>query len=111
MYVRRCPRTKAAKEHVYWQVVESYRTASGPRQRVVAYLGDLEEADREGIAAVASGKAGLSQANLLAECAAPEWVEVDLARLRVERTRDFGGYWLAQLPQFEGHTSFRVGLE
>jgi transposase len=94
MYVRRCARTKAAKEHVYWQVVESYRTSSGPRQRVVAYLGDLDQADREGIAAVASGKAGLSQPNLLADGPAPEWVEVDLSRLRVERARDFGGYWL-----------------
>ena len=89
MYVRRCARTKAEKEHVYWQVVESYRTARGPRQRVVAYLGDLDQAGRDRIR-----HAGLSQPNLLVDGPVPEWVEVDLSRLRVERARDFGGYWL-----------------
>ncbi len=61
---------------------------------MVAYLGDLDQADRDGIAAAAAGKAGLSQPNLLGVRPAPEWVEVDLSRLRVERARDFGAYWL-----------------
>jgi len=37
MYVRRCYREKNGKRHAYWALVESYRTARGPRQRVVTY--------------------------------------------------------------------------
>ena len=36
MYLRRCRPTKSKKDHVYWELVESYRTERGPRQRVVA---------------------------------------------------------------------------
>ena len=46
MYVRRCYREKNGKRHAYWALVESYRTARGPRQRVVAYLGELDEGGR-----------------------------------------------------------------
>jgi len=49
MYVRRCYRTKNGKRHAYWALVESYRTARGPRQRVVAYLGELDEGGRIGV--------------------------------------------------------------
>ena len=76
----------------YWAVVESYRTARGPRQRIVAYLGDMEEAARQGVVQAARG-ARTHQPRLLDEVA-PEWVEVDAKRLRVERVRDFGGPWL-----------------
>jgi len=38
MFLRRCERTKSGKNHVYWALVESYRTTDGSRQRVVAYL-------------------------------------------------------------------------
>ena len=94
MYIRRCSRRKAGKEHVYWQVVESYRTPRGPRQRVVTYLGDMDRAGRVGVASAAAGKVGLLQQDLLGEEPTPEWVEVDASRVRVERPRDFGGYWL-----------------
>jgi len=73
-------------------VVESYRTERGPRQRIVAYLGDMEEAARQGVVQAARG-ARTHQPRLLDEVA-PEWVEVDAKRLRVERVRDFGGPWL-----------------
>ncbi len=43
MYLRRCYRQKDGKRHAYWALVEVYRTARGPRQRVVAYLGELDE--------------------------------------------------------------------
>ena len=46
MYVRRCYRVKNGKRHAYLTLVKSYRTARGPRQRVVAYLGELDECDR-----------------------------------------------------------------
>jgi hypothetical protein len=43
MYLRRCYRKKDGKRHGYWALVESYRTARGPRQRMVAYLGEVDE--------------------------------------------------------------------
>jgi transposase len=93
MYIRRCRRTRNRKDHVYWELVESYRTERGPRQRVVAYLGDMDESEREGIGQVASEKEGW-QSRLFDEPPEPEWVEIDSRRLRVERVCDFGGYWL-----------------
>ena len=41
MFLRRYERRKSGKPHTYRALVESYRTANGPRQRVVAYLGAL----------------------------------------------------------------------
>ena len=90
MFIRPCYRTKNGKRHAYWALVESYRTARGPRQRVVAYLGDVGEAKRRGTKRAAGGEAAPS----LFEDTAAEWVEVDVKRLRVERCLDFGGPWL-----------------
>jgi transposase len=41
MFLRRYSRTKQGKRHTYYALVESVRTEAGPRQRVVAYLGEL----------------------------------------------------------------------
>ena len=41
MFLRRYRRTKNGKTHVYYALVECIRTESGPRQRVVAHLGEL----------------------------------------------------------------------
>jgi transposase len=41
MFLRRYTRTKNGKQHVYFALVESVRTEAGPRQRVVAHLGEL----------------------------------------------------------------------
>ena len=38
MYLRRCRRKVNGQVKDYWQLVESYRTERGPRQRVVAHL-------------------------------------------------------------------------
>jgi transposase len=46
MFLRRYCRTKNGKTHVYFALVESTRTAAGPRQHVVAHLGELN-ADQE----------------------------------------------------------------
>ena len=94
MYLRKCRKTHAGVEYVYWQLVESQRSPRGPRQRVVAYLGDMDEALRLGIAEAAAGKDGVRQDRLLSDSVTPQWVEVDVARLRVERVLDFGAYWL-----------------
>ena len=41
MLLRRYTRTKDGKTHTYYALVESLRAAAGPRQHVVAYLGEL----------------------------------------------------------------------
>ena len=46
MFLRRYVRTKAGKTHTYFALVESVRTEAGPRQHVVAHLGELN-ADQE----------------------------------------------------------------
>lgn len=94
MYLRKCRKVVAGAEYVYWELVQSRRTERGPRQRVVAYLGDMGEAQRLGIAVAAEGGDGSHQESLLSEGVEPEWVEVDAGRLRVERVLDYGAYWL-----------------
>jgi transposase len=95
MYLRRCYRQKDGKRHAYWALVESYRTARGPRQRVVAWLGAMDEAGRLGVKRCAVPEDG-EQADLFAGPGEPEWVEVDVQGVRVERTRRFGGPWLGR---------------
>jgi transposase len=92
MYLRRCFRQKEGKRHAYWALVESYRTARGPRQRVVAYLGETDQSGRLGVQHAAEARPH-AQSGLF-ENATPEWVEVDLKRVRIERSRAFGGAWL-----------------
>jgi transposase len=47
MFLRRYTRTKDGKTHSYYALVESVRTEAGPRQHVVAYLGELNH-DQQG---------------------------------------------------------------
>ena len=94
MYLRRCYRLKDGKRHAYWALVESRRTASGPRQHVVAYLGGLGEEERAGIQSAADPPSQ-AQRNLFADTE-PAWVTVDVNRIRVERSLAFGGVWLGQ---------------
>jgi transposase len=103
MYLRRCYRQKDGKRHGYWALVESYRTSRGPRQRVVAYLGEMDAAGRLGLHQQAAGPAALAQRRLFGDVE-PQWVEVDLKRIAVERKRGFGGPWLGL------QLSRRVGL-
>src|SRR3990172_3956734 len=46
MFIRQCYRRKDGRRHAYWALVESYRTQRGPRQRVVAWLGQNTRAER-----------------------------------------------------------------
>lgn len=92
MYIRKTTIYKDGKTHHYWALVESYRTERGPRQRVVTWLGEMDEAGRVGVERVAEGTAGFQQ-NLF-EKTEPEWVEIDVNRVRVENVVDFGGPWL-----------------
>ncbi len=43
MFLRKYQRSKDGKRHTYFALVESQRTKRGPRQRVVAQLGELTE--------------------------------------------------------------------
>ena len=89
MYLRRCYRRKDGKRHAYWALVESFRSARGPRQRVVAYLGELDEQGRLGVQRAAQPAAALLS-ELFDQVSEAEWVEVDLRGVRVERSRPFG---------------------
>lgn len=96
MFVRQCYRRQNGKRHAYWALVESYRTERGPRQRVVAYLGRIDEAGRLGVRAAAEGRTGAPrQRRLFDEPPQPRWVEVDASAVRVENCRQLGGPWLA----------------
>jgi hypothetical protein len=92
MYLRRCYRNKDGKRHAYWALVESHRTARGPRQRVVSWLGQMDSQGRLGVQQAAQGATGWQQD--LFDNQEPQWVEVDLKRVAVERSRRFGGAWL-----------------
>jgi len=94
MYLRRCYRNKDGQRHAYWALVESYRSSRGPRQRVVAWLGAMDERGRLGVERCAEQRRSY-QAGLFTALE-PEWVEVDLKRVRVERSRKFGGPWLGR---------------
>jgi transposase len=93
MYLRPFYRRKNGKRHAYWALCESHRTARGPRQRVVAYVGQLDEQGRLGVREAADGRRRGRQKRLFDDVR-PQWVEVDLLRVRVEDCRAFGGPWL-----------------
>ena len=94
MHLKRCGPSKSKNKHVYWELVESYRSERGPRQRVVAYLGDISQSERESIKLAAEEKKGFWQSRLFDAEGEPEWAEIDAKRVKVGRVRDFGGYWL-----------------
>jgi transposase len=104
MYLRPCRGRKASGERAYWQLVESYRSERGPRQRVIAYLGDVAPAAREGFLAAVEGRTGIWERVLFDEDLEPEWAEIDTRRVRVQRSREFGAWWLGL------HLIERLGL-
>jgi transposase len=93
MYLRRINRKKDGKDHLYWALVESHRTARGPRQHIVAYLGEMDKAGRIGVKLAAEGRT--SYQSDLFDATEPEWVEVNIRAVHTEKTRDFGEIWLA----------------
>ena len=94
-------------------MVKSVRTAKGPRQEVVAYLGELDEAGRLGVQQAAdplcSGSSRQGQMFDEPGAVQPRWMEVDFAGVRVDGTRDFGGPWLAL--QLLGKLKFKTLLD
>jgi transposase len=104
VYLRRNRRTVDGQTYECWTLVESVRTARGPRQHTVATLGKLPGLDAavqrgwEDIDALLEGRAASTQLPLpgVAPAAvAPCWREVDVRGTRVERVREFGEVYLA----------------
>jgi transposase len=103
VFLRRCERRKNGKCHSYWALVESYRTAKGSRQRVIAYLGELQPSEQSGWAMLGcnlDGKArpqpSLFDPPPLDEPRHDEPALVDVKGVRLERLRDFGDVWMAR---------------
>ncbi len=94
MFLRRNSRTRGAHTHAYWSLVETYRTARGPRQRVIAYLGDLPPDDPALIDDRGKLQGRSAQMSLFADPTQPQWASVDVSRVRVERSRAFGAAWV-----------------
>ena len=98
MFIRPCYRKKERQATRLLGVGRVVSDRRGPRQRAVAYLGQLDEAGRLGVkrAAEGEGRIGEEQLSLWEDDSPPpEWVEVDTANVRVENHVDFGGPWLA----------------
>lgn len=119
MYIRQCFRNVRGQRKAYWALVESVRTARGPRQNVVAWLGTIDQQGRLGVEQAANeamnqrhtrGDNHQRQLPLFEfedEPVQPKWVGINVNAVRVENSRAFGGPWLAlelikelQLDQF-----------
>jgi len=102
MYLRRHDKKVDGEHYGYWSLVESVRTARGPRQRIVATIGKLPGLDKEErigweeIGRILDGKA--AQPNLFEEYGEPpSWATVDIHKVSVERLRHFGDVYLGLL--------------
>jgi hypothetical protein len=109
MFLRRYRRTKDGKTHTYFALVESVRTERGPRQRIVAQLGELSEDQQhrwQQIAILQTRERDARQLNLFDDPSVP--LEAGVVRVRLgkvgwENARAFGDVWLAlQLWQMLG---------
>jgi transposase len=103
MFLRRNRRMVAGECYEYWTLVKTVRTAKGPRQELVATLGKtpgLESRTRHGwerVADLLEGRTPAVQGELGQPwpASAPQWAQVDLRGVRVERVREFGTVYLA----------------
>src|SRR5712664_562584 len=101
MFLREHSRLKDGKEHGYWSLVETVRTADGPRQRTLCYLGELNgsaHARWQKTVEVFNEQGESTQLKLFpSEVEAPHdpnVARVLVKKVRVERTRRFGDCYL-----------------
>ena len=100
MYLRRHSRKKADVEYESWSLVESVRTARGPRQRIVATIGKLPGIDKqeligwEEIGRILDGKPQPQPELFKKRGEVPEWATVNIRGIHVERLRHFGDVYL-----------------
>jgi transposase len=105
MFLRCYRRSKDGKTHTYYALVESSRTDSGPRQHVVAYLGELNHDqerrwqrtvvfyNRQGEAAPLRLFPDDEQIPLVDD---PDVVRIRLGKVGWTNARRFGDIWLAR---------------
>ena len=100
MYLRPHRRVKNGTLYEYWSLVKCVRTARGPRQETVSFIGKepgLERSARVGweqIGAILDGKP--READLFDDTGVevPAWATVDVSKVSVERLRQFGNVYL-----------------
>ncbi|HEV3256318.1 MAG TPA: IS1634 family transposase [Gemmataceae bacterium] len=105
MFLRSYTRTKDGKQHTYYALVESVRTDAGPRQQVVAYLGELnhDQERRWQRTVVFHNRQGEAQQLRLFpdDDSVPLPDDPDVVRIRLQSIgwtngRRFGDVWLAR---------------
>jgi len=101
MFLREHQRFKDGKEHGYWSLVETIRTADGPRQRTLCYLGELNSSAHarwQKTVEVFNEQGETTQLKLFSSEAEvpddPNVARVLVKKVRVERTRRFGDCYL-----------------
>jgi transposase len=96
MFLKRLTRNKDGKRHTYWALVESIRTDRGPRHRIVSYLGELKQTEQNRWAKLAQeGVRHARQRELFEDpSGTPDYVTIDLKKLKITRVRDFGRPWM-----------------
>ena len=101
MFLRKLRVHKDGKEHSYWSLVETVRTADGPRQHTLCYLGELNGSAhaRWQKTVEVFNEHGESTQLKLFPCEAevpddPNVARVLVKKVRVERTRRFGDCYL-----------------
>ena len=108
MFLKRNRRKAKGQTYEYWNLVQTVRTPKGPRHQVVACLGKvpgLDEGYRRGwedIIDLLEGndpqirprqlRLGQAESELPTR---PQWAQVDVTGMSVERMRDFGQVYLA----------------
>jgi len=102
MFLRPNRRTKDGKDHTYWSLVETVRTADGPRQKTLCYLGELNDSSQARwlkTIEVFNEQGEAQQLKLFPSHVEPpaddpQVARVLLNRVRLERTRQFGACYL-----------------
>jgi transposase len=98
MFLRSHGRKKDGKDHTYWSLVETVRTADGPRQKTLCYLGELNSsAQARWLTSVEvfNEQGETQQLKLFPSHVEPppddpQVARVLLNKVRLERTRQFG---------------------
>ena len=102
MFLRPNHRGKDGKEHTYWSLVETVRTADGPRQKTLCYLGELNNSAQARwltTVEVFNEQGEAQQLKLFPSHVEPPPDDPQIARVllnkvRLERTRQFGACFL-----------------
>jgi hypothetical protein len=102
MFLRSHQRNKDGKRHTYWSLVETVRTADGPRQRKLCYLGELNgntQARWLKTIEVFNEQGEIRQLKLFPSEVEPPQDDPNVARVlvnkvRLERVRQFGNFFV-----------------